>query len=183
MTDFPRDLTLEDEMILLRPLREDDFKGLHKLCGEVHLWDYFTFDLSKIENFKPWSADHFEGKRLQFVVIEKSSGKFLGSSGFGNYSKRDKRVEIGWTWFGTVSHGKGINRRAKRLMLAYAFDKLFLLRVEFKTDVLNLFARQALKRIGAIEEGVLRSHTLLHHGRRRDSIFYSYLPEDWAKVR
>ncbi len=63
----------------------------------------------------------------------------------------------------------------KALMLNYAFKELGMLRVEFKTDVLNLPARKALLRLGATEEGVLRSHTLMTHGRRRDTIYYSFL--------
>jgi len=182
MIDFPLDLTLEDEGLFLRSLQKEDFSKLHRLCRDSELWDYFTHDLSKIENFESWAEDHYLGKRLQLIVSDKTTGEFFGSSGFGNYSKRDERVEIGWTWFGKKFHGKGINPRVKKLMLRYAFETLKLKRVEFKTDVLNIPARKALLKLGAVEDGVLRSHTLLHHGRRRDTIFYSFLPEDWSKI-
>jgi RimJ/RimL family protein N-acetyltransferase len=113
------------------------------------------------------------------VVIDKQSGKLLGSTGFGNYFPRDQRIEIGWTWLGKAFQGKGINAQMKSLMLQYAFDALGMLRVEFKTDVLNLAARHALLRLGATEEGVLRSHTLMTQGRRRDTIYYSFLRGEW----
>lgn len=183
MTDFPKDLILENETILLRPLTEQDFSLLWPLTQEPELWEYFTHDLSKFEAFKPWASDHFEGKRLQFVILDKKTNQVAGSSGFGNYSQRDQRVEIGWTWIGKEFHGTGLNPSVKKLMLAYAFDSLNLKRVEFKTDVLNLPARKALIKLGAMEEGILRSHTLLHHGRRRDTIYYSFLIEDWLKIR
>ena len=68
-------------------------------------------------------------------------------------------------------------------MLDYAFEKLYIERVEFKTDVLNAQARASLKNIGAIEEGVLRSHTLMTKGRRRDTIYYSILKSEWNHIK
>ena len=68
-------------------------------------------------------------------------------------------------------------------MLQYAFESLNLERVEFKTDVLNLQARKALKKIGAIEEGILRSHTLMTNNRRRDTIYYSILKNEWLQMK
>ena len=57
-------------------------------------------------------------------------------------------------------------------------------RVEFKTDVLNVRARAGLIKIGAMEEGVLRSHTLMPDNRRRDTVYYSVLKEEWyTKIR
>lgn len=183
MRDFPDTLILENEKVLLRPLTKQDFSLLYPLTLDQGLWEYFTHDLSRPESFPSWAEDHFAGNRLQFLIIDQVSGKVAGSSGFGNYSQKDQRVEIGWTWIGTAFQGTGLNAEVKKLMLSYAFDQLNLLRVEFKTDVLNLPARGALKKLGAVEEGVLRSHTLLHHGRRRNTIYYSFLPEDWAKIK
>jgi RimJ/RimL family protein N-acetyltransferase len=68
-------------------------------------------------------------------------------------------------------------------MLKYAFKTIDFERVEIKTDVLNLPARNALLRIGAKEEGVLRSHTLMTHGRRRDTIYYSILKSEWSEIK
>ena len=76
-----------------------------------------------------------------------------------------------------------MNKAAKRLLLAYAFDQLECERVEFKTDVLNLGARKGLGNIGATEEGVLRSHTLMPGGRRRDTIYFSILRPEWPKIQ
>jgi len=100
-------------------------------------------------------------------------------SSFGNVSVLDSRVEIGWSWIGLDFQGTGVNSEYKRLLLSFAFDKLKFIRVEFKTDVLNVKARRALEKIGAVEEGVLRSHTQMHHNRRRDTIYYSILQEEW----
>jgi RimJ/RimL family protein N-acetyltransferase len=71
----------------------------------------------------------------------------------------------------------------KKLLLTFCFENIGLARVEFKTDVLNVQARKALKNIGAIEEGVLRSHTLMTRERRRDTIYYSILKQEWEYVK
>lgn len=174
-----KDLVLENEQLLLRPLQVEDLPALLPLTQDSSLWTYFTHDLSTLAGLETWAAGHFSGDRLQFVVIDKRSGKLLGSTSFGNYFPRDQRIEIGWTWLGKAFQGTGINAQMKSLMLQYAFEELGMLRVEFKTDVLNLSARQALLHLGATEEGVLRSHTLMTKGRRRDTIYYSFLRGEW----
>jgi RimJ/RimL family protein N-acetyltransferase len=174
-----RDLVLESDHILLRPLQAEDFPPLLPLTQDASLWTYFTHDLSTLAGLETWAAGHFSGDRLQFVVIDKTTQQVLGSTGFGNYFPRDQRIEIGWTWLGKAFQGTGINTQMKSLMLQYAFEELGMIRVEFKTDVLNLPARQALLRLGATEEGVLRSHTLMTQGRRRDTIYYSFLRGEW----
>jgi RimJ/RimL family protein N-acetyltransferase len=174
-----RDLILENEQLLLRPLQVADFPALLELTQDASLWTYFTHDLSTLAGLETWAAGHFSGDRLQLVVIDKATQQVLGSTGFGNYFPRDQRIEIGWTWLGKAFQGTGINGQMKSLMLQYAFEELEMLRVEFKTDVLNLPARQALLRLGATEEGVLRSHTLMTQGRRRDTIYYSFLRGEW----
>ena len=170
-----RDLVLENEQLLLRPLQAEDFPALLTITQEPSLWTYFTHDLSTLAGLEAWAAGHFAGDRFQFVVVDQANQQLLGSTGFGNYFPRDQRIEIGWTWLGRSAQGTGTNREMKSLMLQYAFKELGMLRVEFKTDVLNLPARKALLRLGATEEGILRSHTLMTLGRRRDTIYYSFL--------
>ncbi|HRX11815.1 MAG TPA: GNAT family protein, partial [Draconibacterium sp.] len=121
--------------------------------------------------------------RLPFTVILKENNMVTGATSFGNFSVRDKRIEIGWTWFGPQFWGKGINTQAKYLMLKYCFEVLELERVELKTDVLNVPARNALLRMNITEEGVLRSHTLMTKGRRRDTIYYSVLKNEWKNLK
>ena len=175
----PRDLVLQNDRILLRPLQREDLSPLLELTQDPTLWTYFTYDLSTLAGLEAWAAGHFAEERFQFVVVDQASQQLLGSTGFGNYFPRDQRIEIGWTWLGRAAQGTGTNREMKSLMLHYAFKELGMLRVEFKTDVLNLPARQALLQLGATEEGILRSHTLMTHGRRRDTIYYSFLRGEW----
>ncbi|MCH6202037.1 GNAT family N-acetyltransferase [Aquiflexum sp. LQ15W] len=181
MIDFS--LRLENESVLLRPLEEADLPPLLVLSSNSEMWRFFTHDLSTKEGLEEWAMPAFEKQRLQFAIIEKSTGNIAGSTAFGNISERDNRLEIGWTWLGTDYQGIGLNSVVKKLLLTYCFEKIGLERVEFKTDVLNIQARKALKNIGAIEEGVLRNHTLMTRGRRRDTIYYSILRQEWDYVK
>ncbi len=178
-----RKLILENDRVLLRTVTEDDFSSLMALTNDSGLWTYFTYDLSSPEEFREWAKPALKGQRLQFLVWDKSINQAVGSTAFGNYSPRDERIEIGWTWLGRQFHGTGVNQAMKLLMLEYSFQTLKLKRVEIKTDVLNMPARKALLKFGAVEEGILRSHTLLANGRRRDTIYYSVLDREWEGIR
>ncbi len=126
---------------------------------------------------------HTEGTALPFVTIERSSGRIVGSTRFGNYDRPNHRVEIGWTWLAPPWQRTVTNTEAKYLMLTHAFERLGCVRVELKTDVLNDASRNAILRIGAKEEGIFRKHTLTWTGRYRDSIYYSILDEEWPQVK
>ncbi len=176
-----QNLILENNQILLRVIQEQDFSLLRLLANDPDLWIYFTQDLSIEQDFYKWVKPAMTGERLQFVVIDKSRNQLIGSTAFGNYSAVDQRIEIGWTWLGREFHGKGFNRQMKLLMIEYCFEKLHLKRVEVKTDVLNQPARKALKKMGFVEEGILRSHTQMTHNRRRDTIYYSILESEYLE--
>lgn len=181
MVDF--NLVLQNENILLRPLVHEDLELMLSLTSDPEMWKYYTHDLSTLEGLKSWAAPAFNQERLQFGVFDKGSGQVMGSTAFGNFSPRDLRLEIGWTWLGKAFHSQGINQQMKQMMLTYCFEVLDLERVEFKTDVLNKQARKSLRNINAMEEGILRCHTLMTSGRRRDTIYYSILKEEWEHVK
>ncbi len=184
MIDF--DLQLETADILLRPVAESDLDKMRPLTRDAEMWKWFTYNLSNDDELTQWFnaalKEMRQQKRLAFTVVEKTSGQLAGSTSLGNIVLRDKRVEIGWTWIGKPFQGKGINQQSKFLLLDYCFKQGFE-RVEFKTDVLNTYARRAMEKMHFVEEGVLRSHTLMAHGRRRDTIFYSVLRGDWDTVK
>jgi len=185
MLDF--NLILETLKVRIRPLNADDYKSFLRITNDESMWIYFTYDLSVESELKAWIGIALEDlkkrNRLAFTIVEKATGNPIGSTSFGNISYRDKRIEIGWTWISREFQGKGVNNDIKYLMLKYIFETLGFERAEIKTDILNLPARKALQRIGAKEEGILRSHTLMTHGRRRDTIYYSILSSEWEEVK
>lgn len=180
-------LTLETDKVILRPLKEEDAKTFSVLAQDKSLWDYFTLELDQPDQLDQWMKTAFEerdkGVRVPFTIIGKSTGIITGSTSYGNIMYFDQRVEIGWSWLGKQYQGSGINFHAKFSLLKYAFEVLEFERVEIKTDNLNERAKQGLRKIGTKEEGVLRSHMQMPKGRRRDSVYFSMLKNEWPAVR
>jgi RimJ/RimL family protein N-acetyltransferase len=177
---------LENEHVLLRPVRPTDRAALHAIAMDPEIWQYFVVRVQTDADFDAFFdvgiAEQAAGLRVPYVITDKHSGSAAGSMSFGNLAEKDGRLEIGWSWLGRDSRGKGINRWAKFLMLRHAFEQLGAERVEFKTDQLNTRARHALCNIGAREEGTLRSFNPMPDGRRRDAVFYSVLRAEWPHV-
>ncbi|MEM7477603.1 MAG: GNAT family protein [Planctomycetota bacterium] len=173
--------------MLLRPVCQSYFDAYFKLAFDKRIWQYYPFEITTIDELQGWLIDCISDRnacnRAAFSILDKDSGEIAGSSCYGNISYRDRRLEIGWSWINPRFQRTGINRHAKFLLLEYAFEVLGMARVEFKTDVLNEKARKALLGIGCTEEGVLRSHTLMPKGRRRDTIFYSLLRDEWPATK
>lgn len=179
--------TLENEHVLLRPITPDDREPLRAIAMDPEIWRYFVSAVGTDAEFDAFFDgcldDHSAGRRAVYHIAERRSGGTAGSMSFGNLAERDRRIEIGWSWLGRDFHGKGINRWAKLLLMEHAFERMGAERVEFKTDQLNQQARRALRNIGAVEEGILRSYNLMPGGRRRDAVFYSVLRAEWPWVK
>ncbi len=185
---IPADLILETKRALLRPVSIDDYDDFLKLAKEdFDMWYYFSLNLGDEKQLQKWFdmafADKAANTRRPFTIIDKQTGKIGGSSSLGNISMFDLRAEIGWSWLGKNFRSTGLNKYAKYAMMRYAFEVLNFERIEFKTDVLNERARQGLKNVGGIEEGILRSHMKMWNDRRRTSIYYSVLKDEWPGLK
>ena len=180
-------LKLETDKVLLRPLQHLDIASFTSITKDPSIWKYFTFLLDDPAQLQQWVEtalkEREEGKRIPFTIIDKAIDTVCGSTSFGSISYYDKRIEIGWSWLAKQYQGTGINFHAKFSLLSYAFEVLNWERVEIKTDNLNERSKQALRKIGATEEGVLRSHMQMPLNRRRDSIFFSILKSEWPAIR
>jgi RimJ/RimL family protein N-acetyltransferase len=151
------------------------------------LWKWTTTALGTPEEMRAYvqSAidDRAAGRALPFATIERATGTAIGCTRFANISIPDKRVEIGWTWVAGPWQRTPVNTEAKLLMLRHAFEALGCIRVELKTDRLNERSRNAITRIGGVEEGILRQHMITSSGRLRDTVYYSILHGEWPAVR
>lgn len=182
------ELQLETDRVLLRPVAINDFDTFLALAQQDEdMWRYFSLNLADETGLKKWMdaavAERETGTRRPFTIIDKITQQVAGSSSLGNISYHDLRVEIGWSWLGKDFRSTGINFNAKYAMMRYAFDELSFERVEFKTDVMNERAKQGLRKIGARDEGVLRSHMTMWNNRRRDSIYFSVLKNEWPNLK
>lgn len=182
------EITLETKLATLRPLEESDYDSFLSLARQdEQMWDYFSLNLGNPEHLKRWMETAFRerdaGIRIPFTIIDKRNGAVGGSTSLGNISLYDLRGEIGWSWLAPSFRGTGLNRHAKYAIMREVFEKHDFERVEFKTDVQNERARQGLRRVGGIEEGILRSHMKMWNNRRRTSIFYSVLKSEWPQLK
>lgn len=178
--------TIRSERVLLRPIELNDFDQMKKLTTDPQMWYYFTADLSNEQTLKKWIeaalTEMSERRSLPITIVDINTNSIAGTTRIRNISEADSRVEIGWTWIGKKYQGTGINGHVKKLLFEYLFTETKTLRVEFKTDVLNIPARKALKKVGLVEEGILRSHTQMTNNRRRDTIYYSMLKNEWEET-
>lgn len=185
---IPTDLTLETKRALLRPIAVSDYDAFLKLAKEdFDMWYYFSFNLGDEKQLQRWFEIAFTEKaantRRPFTIIDKETGKIGGSSSLGNISMNDLRAEIGWSWLGKDFRNTGLNKHAKLAMMRYAFEELNFERIEFKTDVMNARARKGLANVGGIEEGILRSHMTMWNNRRRTSVYYSVIKDEWPGLK
>ena len=185
--NFRNQIVLQNDRVLLRPFEPEDVAQLESIVYDEDIWRYMISRISNRQELDTWvqaaRTDRAAGQRYTFIIVDRASGSIAGSTAFGNVSDKDKRLEIGWTWLAKGFRGGGLNRQCKFLLLSYAFDVLQYERVELKADALNQRSRKAMLKIGATEEGVLRSHTLMHGGRRRDTIYYGILRHEWPAIR
>ncbi len=180
-------IRLEGEFVRLEPL---EIGHLEKLCEvglDESLW-LWTANIIKtsadMKGYIETALDEFRrGVSLPFVTIEKSSDKIVGSTRFGNIDAKNRKTEIGWTWINPRWQRTFINTEAKFLMLRHAFETWNCIRVELKTDVLNEKSQNAMLRIGAQKEGVLRRHLITDAGRFRDTVYFSIIDSEWQTVK
>lgn len=180
-------VTLESDRVKLEPMRSDHLDALADAGKYEELWQWTNAKADTREAMSAYMntalAEAERGIALPFVTIDKATTTIVGSTRFHGIDPVNRRVEIGWTWITPSFQRTYINSEAKYLMLRHAFDKWDCVRVEIKTDVLNEKSRNAILRLGAVEEGILRRHTLTHTGRFRDTIYYSILDHEWPAVR
>jgi RimJ/RimL family protein N-acetyltransferase len=125
---------------------------------------------------------HAAGAMLPFTVLD-AEGTPVGMTTFMNVDSVQQRVEIGYTWYAARVQRTALNTQCKLLLLAYAFDDLDCIAVEFRTHVFNTQSRRAIERLGAKQDGVLRNHMRMPNGTLRDTVVYSIIQSEWPTVQ
>jgi RimJ/RimL family protein N-acetyltransferase len=179
--------TLEGRYIVLRPPSIDDRDGLSIAAIDGEIWNnrFSQFpNLNEIEKYIQEMLDlSSKGSILPFVTIHKASNTIVGTTRYLNIDYENHRLEIGHTWIAKSWRKTYVNTEAKFLMLQYAFEKLACIAVEIRTDVLNIVSRQAIQRLGAKQDGILRHHKIMRDGRIRDTVCYSIIKPEWKQAK
>lgn len=186
--DFAKDIILENKNVLLRPLTINDFDFLAPIIGQSpNLLQFSPTQIKSVSELQQYIqnalAERAAGIRYPFIIFDKNKQAYAGSTSFAAVSNKDKRLEIGWTWIGKDFQQSGLNRNCKFLLLQYTFEKLHFERAELKTDERNQQSRSAIEKIGGQFEGILRSHTVMQDGYRRNTVYYSILKQEWQELK
>ncbi|MGA7379831.1 MAG: GNAT family protein [Terriglobales bacterium] len=182
-------VTLGGSFVRLEPFRREHWKLLWEVAKDAveDIFRWIPYPMRSPEDFEQWAdkalAEQARGESPVFVTVECGSGRPIGSTGFMNIDRANRRVEIGSTWIAPAWQRTAINTEAKYLMLRHAFEEWKCIRVELKTDTLNQKSRNAILRIGAKEEGTLRRHLVTWTGRVRDTVYFSILDSEWPEVK
>jgi N-acetyltransferase len=180
-------LVLEGRCVRLEPLSRAHLPELCKVGLDEQLWRWIPVPVRTAADMAAYVEtalkEQASGIALPFALIEKSSGRAIGSTRYANIERFHRRVEIGWTWIAPPWQRTAVNTEMKYLLLRHAFETLGCMRVELKTDSLNTQSRQAILRIGAREEGTFRSHMITSTGRIRHTVYFSIVQEEWPEVK
>ena len=123
------------------------------------------------------------GEQLPFAIVDPETGRAVGSTRYLDIHRNWRTLEIGWTWLAASVQRSAVNTETKLMLLKHAFEDQGALRVQFKTDARNLRSQQAIERLGAVKEGVLRKYRIAHDGYVKDGVFYSILDTEWPAVK
>jgi N-acetyltransferase len=179
-------ITLEGHHVRLEPLQ---LQHADALVGALdpRIWEFTSSILRTadevrkyIETALTWQG---AGTAIPFVTMDRATHQVIGSTRFENINVTNRRVEIGWTWLNPRWWRTAINTEAKYLMLRHAFEQWKCIRVEFKAVASNRRSRNAILRLGAKEEGILRRHLIAHDGSYHDSVYFSILDDEWPDLR
>jgi RimJ/RimL family protein N-acetyltransferase len=185
--NFAQSIVLENSRVRLRPLDTTDFEALKPAAFDPAVWQFTLSRADDAVSLADYLAtavhDREAGRRYAFAIIDRATGQLVGSTSYYNIVPADQRLSIGYTWLGRAFQGTGLNRAAKHLLLSYAFDHLGYERVELETDSRNEQSQQAMRRMGATEEGTLRRHRLTQGGIRRDTVIFSIIRPEWEGLR
>ena len=178
-------VTLEGDGIRLEPMGPQHAQGLYNRGRSPEDWALLPRScFVDLADTRQWIDEALEdAAALPFVIVEAVKGKVVGSTRYLNIRPEHRSLEIGWTWLGQEWQRTGVNTEVKALLLTHAFERLGCIRVEFKTDARNSRSQQALERIGATLEGVLRNHMIVQGNYLRDSVYFSVTAEEWPEVK
>jgi RimJ/RimL family protein N-acetyltransferase len=178
-------VVLEGTAVRLEPLCAEHAQGLYNRGRTAADWAYLPRScFVDMADARQWIAEALDAaNQVPFAIIEKSKNRVVGSTRYLNIRIEHRSLEIGWTWLGQEWQRTPINTQAKLLLLTHAFEKLGCLRVEFKTDARNARSQEALLRIGATREGVMRNHMVVQNNYVRDSVYFSVIESEWSNVK
>jgi RimJ/RimL family protein N-acetyltransferase len=184
---FVQDITLASRGVALVPLTLEHEAGLRAAAADGELWNLRITSVPRPEETRAYIETALAGRdtnaRFAFAVLDQASGTVLGSTSYHDILPAVKRVEIGYTWYAARCQRTHVNTTCKLLMLTHAFETLSCNVVGWRTDNFNHASQQAIERLGARKDGVIRGHAMRRDGTIRDTVMYSLRSGEWPEVK
>ena len=184
---FIEPVTLAGRHATLEPLARTHAEAIKAAAADGELWNLWYTSVPAPDKVGAWLDIALDMRERQdampFVVRDNASGDVVGSTRYFNVDAANRRLEIGHTWYAKRVQRTAINTECKLLLLTHAFETLGCIAVEFRTHWFNHRSREAILRLGAKQDGVLRNHHLMPDGSRRDTVVFSILDSEWAAVK
>ena len=179
-------VTLRGAHARLEPLLHDHVAGLTEAVKDGELSKLWYTAIPQAENMAKEIDRRLglqkAGAMLPFTVFD-ADGKISGMTTYMNVDTPNRRVEIGSTWYAKRVQRSAVNTQCKLLLLQHAFEKLDCIAVEFRTHFFNHQSRRGIERLGAKQDGILRSHQIAPNGTLRDTVVYSIIASEWPTVK
>ncbi len=179
--------SLTSRHVELQPLQREHTVPLLHAAEDGPLWTIkwtFVPDEKTIGAYIDTAlAGQQAGTMMPFAITRRDTGKVVGTTRLWKIDLSNRTLEIGNTWLGQSVQRTNVNTETKFLLLSYAFEVMNMVRVQFMTDELNEKSRAAILRIGACEEGVIRHERIMADGRKRNSVFFSIIDDEWPDVK
>ena len=184
---FIQPVTLKGKYATLEPLARKHEADLRRAAADGELWQLWYTSVPAPEKTRSY-IDAALGMRedldaMPFAVRDNASGEIVGCTRYFNVDAANRRLEIGHTWYAKRAQRTAINTECKLLLLTHAFEKLACIAVEFRTHRFNHASREAIARLGAKQDGVLRNHQILPDGSYRDTVVFSIIESEWQAVK
>jgi RimJ/RimL family protein N-acetyltransferase len=180
-----RPVTLTDGRIRLQPMALEHVDALKAAAADGQLWNLRVTSVPTPEDTRGYVERALAmDNRLPFVVVDlEDENRIVGSTSYHDIMPAIDRVEIGWTWYAKRTQRSHVNTCAKLLLLVHAFETLGAKVVGWRTDNYNFASQQAIERLGAKKDGVIRHHAVRRDGTVRDTVMYSVTAGEWPEIK
>lgn len=183
---FQQHIHLENAKVRLVPFSEEYEEGLRKVILDQEL-SRFSVDCCSDADLKSYINKTLSQRQSRnaypFIVIDQATNEVAGATRYGNIVYHNKRLEIGWTWYGKAYRGTGINKACKYELLKYAFEVLGFRRVQMSADIDNERSQRAILKLGATKEGIFRANYINGSGESRDDVYFSIIYSEWEGIK
>jgi RimJ/RimL family protein N-acetyltransferase len=178
---------LEGQSIHLVPMEDSHKTDLSTVLIPPEIWEFTWRTITTPEEIDLVLANALEnkskGSQIPFTIVDRASGRIIGTTRIGDIDLINRNVEIGWTWLSPDFWRTSVNTECKYLLLQYCFEELNVIRVQFSVSGQNIRSQRAVERIGAKKEGVFRNHRIKSDGSIHDNVFYSIIDTEWPNVK